>query len=236
MSGSPLTGCQALAFDLFGTVLDLHGSLIGDLTKLLRERSAASDPGPFWQAFRQRQRLEQYQDTLLGLGHSGYLETVKRAFRYTARCHGFDPDAQELESFMKAWRHLHPYPECVAALQRLRSRFRLVALSNGNAWLLEHLAKNQIGFDFDLIFSVDTVGAFKPTAGVYRRAAQEAGLEMGQIIMVSANSFDVLGARSAGMRAVYVNRNHLPVEDTVPKYAPDATVADFSQLASLLLE
>jgi 2-haloacid dehalogenase len=70
-----------------------------------------------------------------------------------------------------------------------------VALSNGDPDYLDHLVHRRIRWDFDGVISVQAVGAFKPHPGVYRRAATILGLEVGQCLMVSANSFDVMGAR-----------------------------------------
>ena len=229
-----LRGCRALAFDLFGTVLDLGGSLRPALDAFLRGRGGV-DAAAFWQQLRYRQRIEQYQDSLMLLGHGGYLETVRRAFSYVARAHGLTPTAAETDAHMAAWQELRPFPECRASLKRLQARFELVALSNGDAPFLEHLTANRIRFDFAAVISVDTVGAFKPHPAVYRAAARELRLEVGELIMVSANSFDVLGARTCGLRGVYVDRYRLPYEETEPRFLPDATVADFDELADLLL-
>jgi 2-haloacid dehalogenase len=121
-------------------------------------------------------------------------------------------------------------------LQRLKERFRLVAFSNGNPWFLEHLVENQIQFEFDDIVSVELAGAFKPHPSTYRRTARELGLEVCQLIMVSSNSFDVLGSRASGLCAAWVNRYRLPYEDTWEVYHPDITVADFGELADALLD
>jgi 2-haloacid dehalogenase len=134
---------------------------------------------------------------------------------------------------MCAWQELSPFPEVLAALERLKSRYRLVALSNGDPDYLDHLVQNRIRWNFDEVISVQTVGAFKPHSGVYRRAAAILGLEVGQCLMVSANSYDVVGARACGYRGVYVNRYQLPYEDT--PYQPDVTVEDFTELAEALL-
>ncbi|MBT5252788.1 MAG: haloacid dehalogenase type II, partial [Chloroflexi bacterium] len=77
--------CKALTFDLFGTVLDLGGSLTPHLKIFLDGEGSDIDPAAMWQQLRYRQRIEQYQDTLVELGHSGYLETVQKAFDYVAR-------------------------------------------------------------------------------------------------------------------------------------------------------
>lgn len=229
-----LDRCRALAFDLFGTVLDLGGSLTPALDTFLRGRGGV-DAAAFWRQLRYRQRIEQYQDSLMMLGHGGYLETVRRAFSYVARANGLPPTAAETAAYLAAWQELSPFPECHANLERLRGRFELAALSNGDAAFLQHLTANRIRFDFDHVISVDAVAAFKPHPAVYRAAARLLRREVGELIMVSANSFDVLGARTCGLRGIYVNRHRLPYEETEPQFLPDAEVADFDELADLLL-
>ncbi len=76
---------KALTFDLFGTVLDLEKSTNPSIKNLLDNNKSLVTPGEFWSYLRHRQRIEQYQDNILDLGHSGYLNTVKNAFKYTSR-------------------------------------------------------------------------------------------------------------------------------------------------------
>ncbi len=230
MSG--LDGVRALTFDLFGTVLDLDGSLTPPLARFFGERGLDVDAGAFWGQWRARQRIEQYQDTILMLGHSGYLETCERALRHTLRLNRLDPGEAAEAEIMGFWRELSPYPEVLPALERLTARYDLVALSNGNAPFLEHLVANRIGWAFDAVISVDEAGAFKPHPAVYRHAAATLGLEPGECLMVSANSFDVLGARACGYRAAFVNRRDAPYEDSPLR--PDLTVPTFTELAEAL--
>jgi 2-haloacid dehalogenase len=135
---------------------------------------------------------------------------------------------------MAGWQELSPFPEVVAGLDKLRERYKLIALSNGNPWFLDHLVKNRIKYDFDDVMSVEQAGYFKPKPGVYRRAARNLSMEPGELIMVSANSFDVMGARTCGLRGAYVNRYDLPFEDTHKMYEPDVTVTNFTELAESL--
>lgn len=225
---------KALTFDLFGTVLDLGGSLTPYIATFLREQGSDVDAAAFWQQLRYRQRIEQYQDSLVELGHSGYLETVEKAFSYVSRLNGLDPSRDEIKKWMESWQVLSPFPEVVAGLDRLRTRFKLVALSNGNPWFLDHLVKNRIQYEFDDVLSVELVGIFKPSPAVYRRAARELDLEPSELLMVSANSFDVMGARMCGLRGAYIDRYELPFEDTEERYHPDVTVPNFTELASAL--
>lgn len=224
---------RALTFDLFGTVLDLGGSLTPAIGRFLAEKGCSTDPAQFWQQWRYRQRIEQYQDSLVMLGHSGYLETARRAFVYVLRLNRVEPTTAEVEQFMRAWQQLKPFPDVVAALPRLASEFRLVALSNGDRSFLDHLVANRIKIDFDEVISVDVFGVFKPHPAVYRGAARILGLEPNEVMMVSSNSFDVMGARMCGNRGAFVNRYALPYEDT--PYVPDVTVKDFAELADALV-
>ena len=224
---------HALTFDLFGTVLDLGGSLTPAIASYLRDKGSSVPPEHLWNQWRARQRLEQYQDNILLLGHSGYLETVRRALIYVLALEGIDAAKGDVPRLMESWQHLNPFADVRAALEKLQGRYLLVALSNGEADFLAHLATNRIGWNFDRIISVEEVGAFKPHPGVYRRAATLLELEVGQCMMVSANSFDVLGARACGMRGTFVNRNVLPYEET--PYRPDVEVGDFTELAEALL-
>jgi 2-haloacid dehalogenase len=223
---------KALTFDLFGTILDLGGSLTPFIAGFLKARGSEASPRRFWEQWRYRQRIEQYQDNIMMLGHSGYLETARRAFVYTLALNGVEASRDEVREFMKAWQDLSPFPDVLPALRRLKERYRLVALSNGEPQFLEHLAKNRIRWEFDGIISVQVAGAFKPHPGVYLRAASILGLEVGECMMVSANSFDVMGARACGFRGAFVNRYQLPYEDT--PFQPDVAVKDFHELADRL--
>ncbi len=223
---------QALTFDLFGTILDLGGSLTPFIADMLREKGADTTAEQFWQQWRYRQRLEQFQDTIMMLGHGGYLETVRRAFVYVLALNKIEMSKEEVQTFLACWQKLSPFPEVRAGLEKLATRYKLVGLSNGDPAFLDHLAKNRIQWDFDDVISVTTMGAFKPHPAVYRRAAQILSLEVGECMMVSANSFDVVGARACGMRGAYVNRYNLPYEDS--PYRTDVTVADFTELAEAI--
>jgi len=228
-----LQNCKALTFDLFGTVLDLGGSLTPFIGEFLAVKGSDADPAEFWAQWRYRQRIEQYQDNIVDLGHSGYLEVARRAFAYVLGLNDIEATRDEIKDFMVAWESLMPFPEVVAGLERLKTRFKLVALSNGEPDFLARLVKNRIKWDFDDVISVQVVGAFKPHPGVYRRAAHILGLEIGECLMVSANSFDVMGARACGMRGAFVNRYELPYEDS--PHMPDVTVTNFTELADSLL-
>ena len=103
MDQNPLAEVTTLTFDIFGTTLDLTGSLVPPLNKFLDSKDSSTDGAEFWAQWRARQRIEQYQDTLLMLGHSGYLEVCKRAFLYTLRNNQVEFTYEEVDDFMKVW-------------------------------------------------------------------------------------------------------------------------------------
>ena len=233
MRNQTLDAVNTLTFDVFGTILDLTGSLEGPTGELLAELGSDMSGAEFYPQWRARQRIEQYQDSLLVLGHGGYLETCRRALAYALRANGIEFAPERVARFMEVWRDLIPYPDAVEGLGRLSEKYRLVALSNGEPDFLEHLAKNRIRFEFGAIISVEEFGAFKPHPGVYRTAARILNAEPGEIMMIAAHSFDIMGARASGFRGAYVNRYRLPYEDST-QYAPDLTVGDFIELADAL--
>ena len=233
MAYDSIANVDTLTFDIFGTVLNLTASLTPPVQNFLVDHHASTSGDAFYAQWRARQRIEQYQDNLLMLGHSGYLETCRRAFVYTLRANGIDFTDQEVTEFMKVYDDLQPYDDAIEGLNRLSAKYDLVALSNGEQRYLEHLATNNIQKDFEAIISVESVGVFKPHPAVYRSAAKTLGKEPGQIMMVAAHSFDIMGARACGYRGAYVNRYRLPTEES--PYQPDFEVADFHALADRLV-
>ena len=223
---------HTLTFDLFGTVLDLGGGHAPRLGAFLMSKGSSMSAADLWARWRNRQRIEQYQDNQFYAGHDGYLDSSRRALIYTLRSCRLPFDDADVARIMEGWRELAPFPDAVPGLQRLRSRFRLVVLSNGENELLAHLVKHRVRYDFDRVISVEDVGVFKPNPQVYRYAARVLNAEPGELMMVSAHSFDAVGARVSGYRAAYVNRYDLPYDET--PYRFDVEARDFADLATQL--
>jgi len=232
MASHSFAGVTTLAFDIFGTVLDLTGSITPPTRKFLQKKGAAASAEAFWDQWRARQRIEQYQDSLMMLGHSGYLETCRKALLYCLRLNGIPFTDAEVREVMQAWQALSPHPDVAEGLRRLKQRFKLVALSNGEQPYLEHLEKERMRFGFDALISVQRAGAFKPHPAVYRTGAMVLGLEPDRIMMVAAHAFDIMGARACGYRGAYVNRYRLPYEES--PFKPDIEARDFVELAQKL--
>jgi 2-haloacid dehalogenase len=223
---------EALTFDLFGTVLDLGGSLTPFIADFLRERKSNVAAERVWAEWRYRQRIEQYQDNQYYAGHHGYLDSSRRALLYTLRALKLPFEDANVRRIMDGWQELICFPDAAAGLSRLRSKYKLVVLSNGERDFLAHLVTNRIRFDFDAVISVQDVGVFKPNPAVYRYAARALKAEPQELMMVSCHSFDVVGARVSGYRGAYVNRYDLPYDET--PYRFDVEARDFHDLATKL--
>jgi 2-haloacid dehalogenase len=232
MAVNSLQRIHTLTFDLFGTVLDLSGSITPALAAFLKAKGSKAAAGAVWADWRSRQRIEQYQDSLLLLGHSGYLETARRGLVYSLELHQVKCNVAEVERLMHVYEELKPFEDAVKGLKKLAERYRLVALTNGNRWLLDHLCEHNIPVAFHERISVDKAGHFKPHPSVYRAAVTILECEPGEILMVASHSFDILGARACGFRGAYVNRYNLPYEDSPLR--PDLTVKDFLELSRRL--
>ena len=223
---------HTLTFDAFGTILDLGGSHTPRLSGYLSSKNSHVTAPELWENWRNRQRIEQYQDNQFCTGHFGYLDSSRRALIYTLRASKLPFDDGDIRRIMEGWDELTPFPDVADGLKRLRRKFKLVVLSNGERDYLARVVKNRIGFDFDATISVEEVGVFKPSPQVYRYAARVLKAEPCELMMVSAHSFDAVGARASGYRAAYVNRYDLPFDET--PYQFDIEASDFLDLADKL--
>jgi 2-haloacid dehalogenase len=197
---------RALVFDIFGTVVDWRGSLIRE-----------------GQALGQRLRLDADWARLADAWRAGYLPAMARVARgelaWTTldRLHRMILDEilprfglaglaeADRAEFNRAWHRLTPWPDSVAGLQRLKARFPIATLSNGNVALLVNMARHG-GLPWDAVFSAELFRAYKPDAAVYQGAARLLDLPVEQVLMVAAHPSDLDGAQRAGLRTAYIPR------------------------------
>ena len=229
---SKISQVRTLTFDAFGTILDLGGSHAPRLSDFLKLKGSAISPEELWDRWRGRQRIEQFQDNLFCAGHQGYLDSCRRALVYVLRASKLSFDETDVRQIMEGWQELKPFPDVAEGLLRLRAKYKLVVLSNGENEYLKQVARDCSRFEFDGLISVSDVASFKPSPQVYRYAARMLRSELDELMMVSAHSFDAVGARASGYRAAYVNRYDLPFDETPYQY--DIKACDFVDLAEKL--
>jgi 2-haloacid dehalogenase len=228
---------RALTFDIFGTVVDWRTSIIRE-GQLLGQRLGLTQD---WPALADDWRAG-YQPAMQAV-RSGALPWTnidglhRRILDGLLAAHGLVLDEAESVAFNRVWHRLIPWPDSVAGLHRLKARYTIASLSNGNLALLVAMAKHA-GLPWDAVLSAELFNHYKPDPEVYRGAVRLLGLEPGQLMMVAAHPGDLRAAAACGLRTAYVPRplEHGPGGPMEPWTAGefDVVAADFGDLARQL--
>jgi 2-haloacid dehalogenase len=207
---TPATDVRALTFDVFGTVVDWRTSVIRECQELAARKGIPAEQSGDWGAFVDDWRYDGY------MGGIGRVRRGELPFQTADALHrakldalladrGIELTEAEVDDLNKAWHRLDPWPDSVAGLERLRTRFTVSTLSNGNVGLLVNMAKRS-GLGWDCVLSAEVTGAFKPEPQCYLRAAELLGLQPNQVMMVAAHQRDLQAAQSVGFRAAFIPR------------------------------
>jgi 2-haloacid dehalogenase len=229
---------KALTFDVFGTVVDWRSGVAREAEALLAPKGFDRDWPAFADAWRAR-----YQPAMSAVrkGERPFviLDTLHREnlVELLAAEGIVGLSETEVDQLNRAWHRLDPWPDVVAGLTRLKRRFILATLSNGNVALMVAMAR-RAGLPWDAILGAEVSGAYKPLPEAYDSAARMLGLAPAECLMVAAHPYDLRAAAARGFRTAYVRR---PLEDgpgTEPpwpaKGAFDYAVGDFGSLADAL--
>ena len=228
----------ALFFDVFGTVVDWRTSIIREVEAFVAAMAIDLDAAAFADAWR-------------GL-YQPYMERVRtgaepwtplddlhlRSLRQLLAERGLNDLPEEaVVDLSLAWRRLDPWPDSPAALRRLRQRYLVGPVSNGNVALMVHLAR-YADLPWDAILGAEPARAYKPDPAVYRTAAALLRLPPERCLMVAAHNGDLRAAAAVGLRTAFVHR---PLEfgpersGEMPDGAYDIVAADLADLADQLL-
>jgi 2-haloacid dehalogenase len=229
---------RALAFDVFGTVVDWRTSVIGELEMFGENHGLAEDWATFaddWRAgypaAMERVRTGDRPWLTIDALHRLILdELLDRA--------GIDAVPEEdIDHLNRAWHRLDPWPDTVGGLTRLKERFVITTLSNGNVSLLTNMAK-RAGLPWDCVISAELFHHYKPDPEAYLGCADLLDVQPGELMLVAAHPSDLRSARGAGLMTGYVAR---PLERGEGHALPrvdvdefDVTAGDFFDLAQQL--
>jgi 2-haloacid dehalogenase len=219
-------------FDLYGTVVDMQGCLTRAIAPYLKAKGWTGEPSRLVTWWRRTHFENSMIDALLEREHLPYREIGRISLSYTLERAGIAYGREEVERLVAEIERLKPFPDVVAALERLKQRYRLVILSNGDPDMLDAI-KPHLGFEFDRVISVAVAGRFKPHAATYRKAAEIVAARPEEILFVANHAFDCVGARAFGMRAAFIDRRKRPFGDW--PYQPDLIVGNFAELADALI-
>jgi 2-haloacid dehalogenase len=229
---------KALTFDVFGTVVDWRCGVAREAQARLAPKGIDMDWGDFadrWRALYvpamarvsrgERPFVildELHRENLIALLKMDGIESLS---------------AGDIDELNRAWHRLDPWPDVLEGLGRLKRRFILATLSNGNIALMVDMAKRS-GLPWDVILGAEVSRAYKPTPEAYDRTAGFLQLAPEECLMVAAHGSDLRAAASRGFRTAYVHRPHEYGPTDIARPWPtdtfDHAVADFGALADAL--
>lgn len=225
---------DVLAFDIFGTVVDWHGSIAREIAALHPQVDADAFALAWREGYRPamaRVMSGELGWTLIDDLHRMILDAILPRFGLGHL------DEAARRQLNRAWHRLAPWPDVVEGLQRLKRRYTICTLSNGNLGLLTNMAK-RAGLPWDCVLSAEVFRAYKPDPATYLGVAKVFDLQPQRVMLVAAHHDDLEGARACGLRTAYVER---PLEfgarrpkDVSPQPGNDLHSRDFLDLADQL--
>ena len=231
-------GVKALAFDVFGTVVDWRGSIIREGAEWAAKKGLQVD----WATFADRWRagygpaMDKVRKgtlpwTKLDALHRLILDELLGEFQITGL------SEPEKESWNRVWHRLTPWPDSIPGLTQLKQEYVLATLSNGNVSLLVDMAKNA-GLPWDAVLSAELFRHYKPDREIYLGAADLLGCTPSEVMMVAAHVGDLRAAQTCGLRTAFVSRpNEYGLSgkaDTAAGDQFDVTALDLLDLAQKL--
>lgn len=229
---------KALVFDVFGTVVDWRTSVAGEIEQLAKRKGFTVDGPKFADAWRaeyapsmNRVRNGELPWTRLDDLHRMVLDKILKDFAISGL------SETETVALNRAWHRLRPWPDVVSGLTRLKKKFIIAPLSNGNIALMTNMAKHS-GLPWDCILGAELVRHYKPDREVYLSAANFLDVKPAEVMMVAAHLGDLRAAKGLGLHTGFVVRPHEYGPTRKPDLAPDSSVdlaaTDFNDLARQL--
>lgn len=219
---------QALAFDVFGTVVDWRGSIAQEVAAVAARQGVEGDWAAFADAWRagyapamDRVRRGDLPWMSIDALHRLILDSIVERFGLGAL------DEDERVRLNRAWHRLAPWADSVEGLARLKKRFTITTLSNGNFSLLVDLARHG-ALPWDCVISAELFGHYKPDPETYLGTARLLDVAPAGLMLVAAHPSDLRAARQQGCRTAYVIR---PLEFGAGHPLPDFTAGEFDYVA-----
>jgi 2-haloacid dehalogenase len=225
---------QVLAFDIFGTVVDWHGSIVREVQALYPQVDGDALALAWRAGYKpamQRVMSGELGWTLIDDLNRMILDQLLPEF---GLAHLKEAERHHLN---RVWHRLHAWPDSVSGLTRLKRRFTITTLSNGNIGLLTNMAK-RASLPWDCVLSAEVFRAYKPDPATYLGVAKVFNLMPEQVMLVAAHHDDLEGARACGLRTAYIERalefGASQPKDVSPQKGHDLHARDLNALADQL--
>ena len=234
MRQPPFPDVQVLAFDVFGTVVDWHGSIVREVQALYPQVDANAFALAWrdgYQPAMQRVRSGELGWTRIDELHRIILDGLLPRF---GLAHLSEAERQHLN---RVWHRLEPWPDTLEGLQRLKRHYTITTLSNGNIGLLTNMAKRG-ALPWDCILSAEVFRAYKPDPATYLGVARVFDLPVSDVMLVAAHQDDLAAARGCGLQTAYIERPYEFGQSHPKDVSPDPAntwhARDFLALADQL--
>jgi 2-haloacid dehalogenase len=229
---------RALTCDTYGTIVDWRGSILDELRAFGQARGLKLDWETFLSDWKSCYRVGMEKVNAGEWPWTTVDAIYRRRLDELIRTYGIaGVTEQEVEHLNQVWWRLRPWPDSVAGLTRLRTRYIITPLSNASFAGMVHLARFA-RLPWDCIITAENARRYKPALEVYRLAIELLGVRPGEIMMVAAHNYDLAAARSHGMRTAFVPRptEYGPAQETdlKPESDWDVVAKDMEDLARLL--
>jgi 2-haloacid dehalogenase len=229
---------RALVFDVFGSVVDWRGSIVRDLGAWGAGRGLRVDWAAFADAWRARYQPQMERVRSGALPWTKLDDLHAESLRELLPAYGVPTlGATDFDHVLKVWHRLDPWPDSNPGLARLKRRFLIAPLSNGNIALLANMAKHA-GLPWDHVFSAETFRHYKPQPEAYLGVPAQLDLRPSQVMMCAAHNGDLEAARAAGLSTAFWPRpiEHGPGQrtDLAAEGPWDIVARDIEDLATQL--
>ncbi|MFC3419016.1 haloacid dehalogenase type II [Salinicoccus hispanicus] len=216
---------KALVFDAYGTLYDVHS------VKAACE-SVFPDKGEKISAiWREKQVKYFFQRQLMG-GYRPFDEVTRDALRYACRTEGVDLETEDEERLMMAYLNLELFEEVADVLEKCSDKQRVVFSNGSESMIVPLVESSDIHTHIDRIISADEIKQYKPTPAAYAYALDQLGLKRDEVLFMSSNTWDIMGASSFGFQTAWINRNKDQPETL--DVQPDQAYTDLYGILELL--
>ena len=216
---------KAIIFDAYGTLFDVNSAAEKCKEKI----------GDKWEDFANYWRVTQLEYTWLRSlmnRHKNFWQVTEDSLSKSMK--KFEIDENMRSELLNLYKILSTYPEVEKTLEELkRKNFKLAILSNGTPDLLNQLVKsNSLQEFFDDIFSIETVGIYKPNADVYNIPIKKYNISKNEVLFLSSNTWDVSGGGNFGYKSIWVNRNNNIFDNL--DYSPEFELKNLKDLLDII--
>ena len=216
---------KAIIFDAYGTLFDVNSAAEKCKDKI----------GDKWEGFANYWRTNQLEYTWLRSlmnRHKDFWQITEDSLNKSMK--KFEIDQNMRSELLDLYKILSTYPEVKKTLEELKSKnFKLAILSNGTPSLLDELVKsNSLQEFFDDVFSIETVGIYKPSANVYDIPIKKYNISKNEVIFLSSNTWDVSGGGNFGYKSIWVNRNNNIFDNL--DYSPEYELKNLKNLLDII--